>query len=80
MKRSEVMKILRNSVFTEIESKENHATKMTKKPKTKLPKFVMSRAYILSMTPEFSRMFWPISVKKTLTHKFLEANILAHWI
>ena len=32
---------------TEILSKENHATKMMKKPKTKLPKFVMSRAHQL---------------------------------
>ena len=30
----------------EIQSKENHATKMTKTPKTKLPKFLMRRAYM----------------------------------
>ena len=50
---------LRNSLFTffteqgkagktEIQSKENHATKMTKKTKTNLPKFVMSRTLILN--------------------------------
>ena len=53
----EVTKILRNSLFTFLLSKarqakqkfkvkKNHATKMTKKPKTKLPKFVMSRALV----------------------------------
>ena len=48
---------LRNSLFTEqgkagkteIQSKENHATKMTKKTKTKLPKFVMSQAKIANV-------------------------------
>ena len=38
---------------TEIQSKENHATKMTKKPKTKLPKFVMSRALVDSVIQNF---------------------------
>ena len=28
---------------------ENHATKVTKKPKTKLPKYVMSQAYLSSI-------------------------------
>ena len=53
----EVTKILHNSLFTffteqgktgkmEFESKENHESKTTKKPKMKLPKFVMSGAFV----------------------------------
>ena len=35
-----------NRAKPEKKSKENHATKMMKKTKTKLPKFVMSRAIV----------------------------------
>ena len=46
-----VMKILRNSLFIfhfvlPVFCTEDHTTKVKKKPKTKLPKYVMSRANV----------------------------------
>ena len=49
-----------------IYSKENHATKMMKKPKTKLPKFVMSRA-INSAGTKISSSY--LATKKKLNRK-----------
>ena len=67
---------------TEIQRKENHATKVTKKPKTKLPKYVMSWAYFFKkkIAPSKNISTHCAFTKELEARRALHFDLIVSWL